>query len=214
MKAKFLIPLLLISLSSWSQSKSVNQKDSNSKTDFQFARLIKYSVMIKDTSKLLNIVKLDSSQTIDSYSAFESDKFIDAQSYYQFYGRIKKALLEEKGYFVIGDQHVRAKEARSRAFQCDSVDVYIYDEQTNSEQFVKKFICDSSLISIKTSRIEFYESWYLDPSSLEIKKEVLGYSLQCEVIKYLDEEFKFWRDVVTLFKDESAHKKVLELSGK
>ena len=212
MKNLIFISLILSQGFLFSQSKTISKKTSTESKPINFARLIRYTVVVKDTSKLYNVMrKNDTTETISSIYNYIPDQYIDHQSFNQFIHAFKKSFKNENTYFVYGNTRISKKEAADRAFKVDSIDIAVYDESGN-ESYERRMVCDSSRLNNEVDQIEFYESWYFDPSTYEIKKEVLGYSLLAK-----DSRFYDMPDVrvnaVIIFKDEEAFLKMKELTG-
>lgn len=208
MKTKISIALIMISILSWGQTKKrwINPiKDG----PVNFARIIRYSVMVKDTSTLkTNIYRNDSLTEINQITNYNADQYIDQISFTQFINVIMKYLNDPKALAVNRNgKKVGIQDLKKEVFKCDTIEVASFDKD-GTEFIQKMYACDSTYLYSDLKRIEFIESWTIDPNSYELKKEVLCYRL----MEY-DHNKLFWRGRLTVYKDENALATINSLIG-
>lgn len=198
---------MLISCSVSSQNKQANQSK-----EMCITKLIRYSVTIKDTSKLYEHAQYgDSTLQIGKINENTFDVFIDRQSYNQFVSVLKKSFTNDKVFFVAANKKISKQEAMSRAFSCDSIDLSEYDELGN-ETFVRKLVCLNQQLNTDVDQIEFLEAWYFDTETFQIRKEILAYSLLVPHDKFPDLK-NVKKNILSIYKNEEAFLRVRELNG-
>lgn len=209
MKKQITITLIMISVLSWGQTKKrENTFSTVTNEPVNFARIIRYSVMVKDTSTLkTNLKQNDSLTSIDRINYYNADQYIDPISFTQFINVVMKYLHDPKAMAVIYGKIVSTPELKRNVFKCDTIDLTSFDK--DGIEFVQKmYACDSVYLYYDIKRIEFVESWTIDSNTYEMKKEVLSYRL----MEY-DYDKLFWRGRLTIYKDEKALLKINSLIG-
>ena len=160
-----------------------------------FARIIEYEVAVKeiasdDPSKSKNLlVEPEKSNNIN---------YIDQKSFNEFATVIKKQLNDEKAFAVIKGKKVTMNEFRNKFLLCDTLELREFDN-TGKEYIIRKQVCNENIINNKIKKIRFTESWFIDPATYELKKEVLAYELLYEK----DKESNFWFGN-TIYKNQNA----------
>ncbi|MCF8422933.1 MAG: hypothetical protein K9H41_01180 [Bacteroidia bacterium] len=204
MKNKILIILLITTVNLFCQQKAGSTLSSNT---INFARIIRYTVFVKDTATLKNAIQRnDSNYQISTINQSNSDLYIDQLSFNQFINVIFKYLNDKnsKAYLSNGTQ-INKVDLKKRVIKSDSIAQIVF-EADGTESEVKLLSCDSTYLYSDVNSIEFTESWYIDPKTYELKKEVLSYSL-----RYFDYEREFYRDAITIYRSEEAVKKINDL---
>jgi hypothetical protein len=166
-----------------------------------FAKIINYNVVVKDTSTLkYNLNQYDSLQPIFGIVEQGATQYIDPISYKQFLNVIRK-YLNDKNAFAIdrNGKQIKTEELKKQTFFCDSTDRLEIDEFGN-EQISRVGYCDSTLMFERNTILNFTETWSIDSKSYELKKEVLAYTLM-----YWDIERNFYRYFLTIYKNKEAY---------
>lgn len=173
-----------------------------------FARIISYDVVVKDTSTLKHNFKYygDSLKQINEIVSSNSTQYIDPLSFNQFIHIIKKYLKDKNAFAVMGNKKVKTAELKQKLFPCDSVEAIMFNER-GDEIVTKVQACDSTSMFANTKILHFEESWYIDPKTYEFKKEVLSFSLI-----YWDEKREFWLSKLTIYKNQAAFDKIKALT--
>jgi hypothetical protein len=141
----------------------------------------------------------DMHETDTNLYLVEPEEFLDKGQYETFKRSVWKIIRDPKSkVYNWVDQPATAKELLDRVSYCDSIEQSSFDAQGN-EIITKGFRCDSVTIMNNLSKIEFYESWYLNTKTNLIEKETLGFSLW----QYVKEKEAF-REILLVFKDEEA----------
>lgn len=132
----------------------------------------------------------------------EPEEFLNKQQYENFKNAMWQIIRnpKSKAYNWI-DQLATADVLHDRVAYCDSIKVSSVDAEGN-ETIRSGFLCDSTSVMDNLSRVEFYESWYLNTKTNLIEKETLGYA----VWNYVKEKEAF-REIFLVFRDEEARQK-------
>jgi hypothetical protein len=165
-----------------------------------FAKIINYNVVVKDTSTLkYNLTQYDSLEPIFGIVEHGATQYIDPISYKQFLNIIRK-YLNDKNAFAINNygKKVNPVELKKQTIYCDSTDNFLIDEFGN-EQISRVGYCDSTLMFESNTILNFTETWSIDSKTYEIKKEVLAYTLM-----YWDIKREFYRQFLTVYKNKDA----------
>jgi hypothetical protein len=94
-----------------------------------------------------------------------------------------------------------AKEVKDRVVQCAMVEESMFD--ANGDEIVQsKFMCDSMSSIRNINQIRFFESWYFNPATNMIERELLGYSLH----EFVSDKNAF-RELFDVFVNEAALEK-------
>ena len=198
MKNKMILVCLLLNLIANAQK--LSNKPIN------FARIIRYSVFVRDTASLKNeLSKTDSDYQISEVNFDRQDLYIDQLSFNQFINVILKYLNDKKSKAYAWGKEINKEVLKKQVYKYDTVDVANYDANGN-ETIITMFTCDSSYLFRNVKSIEFIESWWIDPKTYQIRKEVLSYSLI-----YFDYMKYFYRSAITIYRDEDAVIKINEL---
>lgn len=150
-----------------------------------------------------NLVAVQDLHEIDtSQYLVEPEEFLNKTQYETFKQAIWSMIRDPKSkvYNWI-DQQATAQELKDRVIYCDSITETSFDAQGN-EVVRSGYGCDSVSIMNNLSKVEFYESWYLNTKTNLIEKETLGFSLW----NYVKEKEAF-REILLVFKDEEARMK-------
>ncbi len=203
MKNPTLLILILTSINLFGQQKTAQNSSNNA---LNFVRIIRYSVFVRDTAMLKNeLSKTDPDYQISEVNFDKQDLYIDQLSFNQFITVVLKYLNDKNTKAYSWGKQLKKEEQKKQVFKCDTIDVASIDDNGN-EYIVKMYTCDSSYLFRDIKSIEFNESWWIDPKTYELKKEVLSYSLI-----YYDENKGFYRSAITIYRDEEAVKKINEL---
>jgi hypothetical protein len=145
-----------------------------------------------------NLVAIQDMHEIDTNQYLvEPEEFLDKNQYEIFKRSIWSIIRDPKSkVYNWVDQPATAQELKDRVAYCDSIKESSFDANGN-ETITSSFRCDSVTIMNSLSKIEFYESWYLNTKTNLIEKETLGFSLW----QYVKEKEAF-REILLVFKDE------------
>ncbi len=169
--------------------------------------LIKTTVILKDTTRIRNIA----SRGEGDMSVHDYNEMYMSQTYHLspaqfsiFQAAMWQAVRSprSKVYQFYGSKPWTAKEVRDRVIVCDTVMESYFDEKNNVVE-KKRWICDSTSRLHNVNRLDFYESWYFNPATNMIEKEVLGYC----VLEY-DRERNIYKGLFNVFRDEKAVAKI------
>ncbi len=132
----------------------------------------------------------------------EPEEFLNKQQYENFKNAMWQIIRnpKSKAYNWI-DQLATADVLKDRVSYCDSIKEISVDAEGN-ETVKSGFLCDSTSVMDNLSRVEFYESWYLNTKTNLIEKETLGYA----VWNYVKEKEAF-REIFLVVRDEEAREK-------
>jgi hypothetical protein len=166
-----------------------------------FARIISYNVLIKDTSKLIDKINYydDSLTNINTFIEDGATQFIDPLSYRQFINVIKKYLNDKNAFSAYNSKPIKMEELKQKIYPCDSMPYELVDAETGNSIIAIKYSCDSTSIFAETRMINFIESWSIDQKTYEFKKEVLSYGFI-----YWDENKKTWQKKLVIYKNKQA----------
>lgn len=130
----------------------------------------------------------------------EPEEFLNKQQYENFKNAIWAIIRSPKSKVFDGsDQLSTADVLRDRVVYCDSVvNVDSLDNRIGDPYW----LCDSTSVMDNLSRVEFYESWYLNTKTNLIEKETLGYA----VWQYVKDKEAF-REIFVVFRDDEAREK-------
>ena len=174
-----------------------------------FARIISYNVVVKDTSTLKHNLNYygDSSKNLDNINSERITQFIDPLSFKQFTNVIKKYLNDKSAFAVYHDKKIKMEELKKKVFKCDTSDVEMVNSD-GSTYMSKLILCDSTSIFDNAKMLRFTESWSIDPKTYEFKKEVLAYSLL-----YWDDKYEIWAERFIIYKNQAALDKINSLTN-
>lgn len=102
----------------------------------------------------------------------------------------------------IGGPAFSARDLRSMFKRCDSLEQISYDAKGN-EMSNTVFVCDSTSLVEQINKVVFYESWYFNPASNMIERDLLGYA----VYAYMADK-EAWRELFFVMRDEKSLEKV------
>jgi hypothetical protein len=184
------------------------QKKGTQTDPLTIARLIKYSVMIQDTSTLATQISRNGPETtLGDLSLYKTPEYLDATSFNQLMYVIAQFVKDTNtAVYDYNGKKVAHKEEAQRIMKCDSIPIITFDEFGN-ETNKMIWYCDSTRYRMAT-RIDFTECWTIDQKSFQISKEILCYTL-C----YFDTERTMWVPILTIYKDKFAAERVAILSG-
>jgi hypothetical protein len=150
-----------------------------------------------------NLVSIQDMHEIDTnLYLVEPEEFLDKNQYETFKQAMWSVIRDPKSkVYNWVDQPATAQELKDRVAYCDSIKESSFDANGN-ETITSSFRCDSVTIMNSLSKIEFYESWYLNTKTNLIEKETLGFSLW----QYVKEK-EAYREILLVFKDEEARAK-------
>lgn len=168
---------------------------------------IKTSVLLKDTAKIANVAaRGDGNMSMHEYNdaTMAQAHYLSPQQFAGFQSAMWAVVKspKSKAYQYYGAKPWTSKELRERMMVCDSVTESFLDGKGQEVQ-QNGYRCDSISRLRHISKIDFYESWYFNPSTNMIEKEILGYC----VWEYI-EEWKAYRGLFNVFKDQAAADKV------
>jgi hypothetical protein len=183
-------------------SQNINQNAS-----LLFARIITYDIIIKDTSSLkynLNYY-LDSTIKIGDINVSSAQKYIDHLSVIQFSNIIKKYMNDKNAFAIKDGKKVKSSELIKGFYKCDqdSIATISFDENGNEYTAMIAPYCDSNKVQNNIMKIRFIESWSIDNTTYEFKKEVLAFTLF-----YWDDDRELEREALTIYKNSSAYEKI------
>lgn len=169
--------------------------------------LIKTTVILKDTTRIRNIA----SRGEGDLSVHDYNEMYMSQTYHlspaQF--NVFQAAMwqvvrspKSKVYQFYGAKPWTTKELRGRVIVCDTLMESSFDDKGNMIE-KKIWSCDSTSRLHNVNRLDFYESWYFNPATNMIEKEVLGYC----VFEY-DQEKNIYKGLFNVFRDEKAVAKI------
>jgi hypothetical protein len=160
------------------------------------ARIIEYEVAVKE------INEVEVAETKNILNETEKNKsiyFIDQKSFNQFATVIKKQLNDKNAFAMLNGKKVTMTQFKNKFLMCDTLELFEFDN-TGKEYIVRKQVCDETIINYKMKKIRFTESWFIDPATYELKKEVLAYELLYEKSR----ESNFWVGY-TIYKNQDAY---------
>lgn len=169
--------------------------------------LIRTTVLLKDTTKLKNIVsKGEGDLSVHDYNEIYMSQttHLSPRQFAVFQSAMWQVVKSPKSkvYMFYGAKPWTPKEVRNRVVVCDTISAPFYDAKMNLVE-KKIWSCDSTSKIHNISKIDFLESWYFNPASNMLEKEVLGYS----VWEY-DEDKNAYKGLFNVFRDEKAAAKV------
>lgn len=171
-----------------------------------FARIIRYSVFVRDTTTLKNeLSKTDSDYQISEVNFNRQDLYIDQLSFNQFINVILKYLNDKKSKAYAWGKEINKEVLKKQVYKNYTSEVKKIDANGNVYDTIFN-THDSSYLFSDVKSIEFIESWWIDPKTYQIRKEVLSYSLI-----YFDYINYFYRSAITIYRDEDAVIKINEL---
>jgi hypothetical protein len=130
----------------------------------------------------------------------EPEEFLNKSQYENFKNAIWSIIRHPDSKVYNGaDQISTAEELRNRVVYCDSV---VNVDSLDNRIGVPYWACDSVSIMNNLSRVEFYESWYLNTKTNLIEKETLGFTIW----QYVKEKEAF-REILLVFKNEETREK-------
>lgn len=150
-----------------------------------------------------NLVSVQDMHEIDTnLYLVEPEEFLDKNQYEKFKQSIWSIIRDPKSkVYNWVDKLATAEELQGRVAYCDSIKESSFDANGN-ETITSSFRCDSVSVMNNLSKIEFYESWYVNTKTNLIEKETLGFSLW----QYVKEK-EAYREILLVFKDEEARLK-------
>lgn len=130
----------------------------------------------------------------------EQEEFLSKPQYENFKRAMWQIIRNPKSRAFNGpDYKYTAEDLRFKVVYCDSV----IPVDSLDNPIGKPFLaCDSTTVMDNLSRVEFYESWYLNTKTNLIEKETLGYA----VWNYVKEKEAF-REIFVVFRDDEAREK-------
>lgn len=132
----------------------------------------------------------------------EPEEFLNKEQYENYKSAIWTIIRNPKSkVYDWVEQISKPEELKNRVSFCDSIKESTFDAQGN-ETTTSRFLCDSASVMDNLSRIEFYESWYLNTKTNLIEKETLGYSIW----QYVKSKEAF-REIFLVFRDDAAREK-------
>lgn len=148
-----------------------------------------------------NLVSIQDLHELDTNMYLvEPEEFLSKQDYENFKNAMWSIIRQPKAKVYNGaDQLSTAQELRDRVVYCDSV---INVDSLDNRIGAPYWACDSTSVMDNLSRVEFYESWFLNTKTNLIEKETLGYA----VWQYVKEKEAF-REIFIVFKDDEAREK-------
>ncbi|MBK7669585.1 MAG: hypothetical protein IPJ32_20960 [Sphingobacteriaceae bacterium] len=130
----------------------------------------------------------------------EPEEFLNKQQYENFKNAMWQIIRNPKSKVFNGsDQLCTADVLRDRVVYCDSV---VNVDSLDNRIGAPYWLCDSTSVMDNLSRVEFYESWYLNTKTNLIEKETLGYA----VWQYVKDKEAF-REIFVVFRDDEAREK-------
>jgi hypothetical protein len=169
--------------------------------------IIKYRVLLKDTTQLKTILQSFSPEDfITDYSDSHYSNYLDPFSYNKLCRFIKKSLISPKN--LIGETNGGVLydkiTVKNIIHSCDSANILSVD--INGNELIKKMnICDSIWLFENLKAIDFTETWTIDSKSFEFKKNVLAIDL----IGYKKAKKELGlKHLLTIYRDEESYKKI------
>jgi hypothetical protein len=189
---KKLIPLFVLALlvlTNCGRKKHTAKKENEER--IEIVPFYRNSVMTQD------LHQIDTNQFL-----VEPEEFLSKQQYEIYKNAVWSMIRDPKSkVYDSADELSDAKDLKDRFAYCDSVVESGFDAQGN-EIITRGFRCDSTSVMNNLSRIEFYESWYLNTKTNLIEKETLGFA----VWQYVKDKEAF-RELFLVFRDEKAKEK-------
>lgn len=99
------------------------------------------------------------------------------------------------------DKASTQKEVQDRVVQCGMIEESTFDAEGN-EVIKSRFNCDSMSTIRNINQIRFFESWYFNPKTNMIERELLGYSLH----EFVADKNAF-RELFNVFVNDAAVEK-------
>lgn len=139
-------------------------------------------VLLRDTQSIKTVFAIADSgrMSISEYQEnWDKDyKFLD----YTSFNALRKAVWalvkspESKVFINSLDQYATPAELKDRIVQCGMIEESTFDAEGN-EIIKSRFNCDSMSTIHNINQIRFFESWYFNPETNMIEREMLGYSV-------------------------------------
>ncbi len=198
--------ILVLILSLWACS---NKDDKTSETEkrMEITPFKINKILLRDTQSVKTAYFLADSgrMTITQYQEdWDKDyKFLDNTSF----SALRKAiwaLVRNPGSRVFVNPMANpssAKELRDRVIQCAMIEESSFDAEGN-EIIQSRMNCDSMSTIRNINQIRFFESWYFNPATNMIEKELLGYSVH----EYVADKNAF-RELFDVFVNDAALEK-------
>lgn len=179
MKQKLLILILVLGF--WACSKKEGKEATDEKrieiTPFKINK-----ILLRDTQSIKTIYAIADSGRMSIYDYQENwgkeYKFLD----YTSFNALRKAIWElvknpeSRVYINSLEKPASAKEVKNRVVACAMLEESSFDAEGN-EIIQSRFNCDSMSTIHNINQIRFFESWYFNPKTNMIEREILGYSV-------------------------------------
>jgi hypothetical protein len=205
MRIILFIALLGVFACQTGKNESLNSENSNRTV---LKPCIQTSVLLKDTMRVMNIDK--------DLSIHEVNYMYNKEMHYLMlseFNELKKniwQLIKKPDYFVYSDllgNPLTSKELRDKFIMCDSISEEGVDAKGNVIE-IASYVCDSISRFESISKINFFETWYVNKSTNLIEKEVIGY----QVLSF-DSEKEAYRELFFVVRNEEAKKTLLKYFG-
>jgi hypothetical protein len=199
--------ILLLVLLIWSCSRK-GEKDMGSasqRTEITPFKINK--ILLRDTQLIKSFyAEADSGRmTINEYieNWGRDYKFLDNTSF----NALRKAIWtlvknpESRVYINQFETPASAKEVKERVIACAMLEETSFDAEGN-EVIQSRFNCDSMTTIRNINQIRFFESWYFNPETNMIERELLGYSVH----EFVSDKNAF-RELFDVFVNDAALQK-------
>jgi hypothetical protein len=164
-------------------------------------------IILRDT-QLISTMYMESDSgriSISDYAEYFGKEY--AYLDYTQFNALRKtvwSLVRNPGSMVYVDPLSNAstpQEVKDRVIRCGMVEEAYFDSLGN-EIVQSKFVCDSTSPIRSINMIRFFESWYFDPATNMIERELLGYSVH----EYVADKMAF-RELFNVFVNNEALEK-------
>jgi hypothetical protein len=198
--------ILTLALGCWACSKKEGKETTDEKrieiTPFKINKII-----LKDTQSIKTVYMLADSGRMSIYDYQENwgkdYRFFD----YTSFNALRKAVWalvknpESRVYINSFEKPASAKEVKERVVACAMLEESSFDADGN-EIIQSRFNCDSMSTIRNINQIRFFESWYFNPETNMIEREMLGYSVH----EFVSDKNAF-RELFDVFVNDAALQK-------
>lgn len=199
--------ILTLVLGFWACSKKEGQETSSNDKRMEITPFKINKVLLKDTQSIRTVFAIADSgrmSTYDyNYNWNKAYRFLDLTQF----NALRKAIWilvkapESKVFINSLDQYATPAEIKERVVQCAMIEESSFDTDGN-EIIQSRMNCDSMSTIRNINQIRFFESWYFDPQTSMIEREILGYSVH----EFVSDKNAF-RELFTVFVNAEAVQK-------
>ncbi|MCW3077183.1 MAG: hypothetical protein JWO32_1792 [Bacteroidetes bacterium] len=184
-----------------------SEESSKSTSRFEISAYKETEVILKDTMQVRTAYSRSDSGRMSMYDFANNYShphlYLNSQQFAAFESAVWLLVKDPKSkVYRSSGKPVAAKELSDLFKRCDSIEQISYDPKGNEERKLV-FVCDSTSLVEQINKIVFFESWYFNPTTNLIERDLLGYSIWAFML-----EKEAWQEVFMVFSDEESYKKV------